>query len=294
MSSLQKFVRRGMVENAIKAARYMFDWRPPSLRRRLMVVCLEDIGLGDLDEVIEILGALKRGRLSFDAYAELITRMCNCTKNRDTDDAFNIVFEVRGGPCTLPYGIDAAELDYLAEHAIYIDGPFRNVEFWEWARAEAGKRHARCLGYIDFLESIVSSSSWHANHLALLILYRWRGDGVMREAGDDRLETVGDVVQVWGDGAFCDLGMDGHTRQGRTINGRVGDMLDINPTDVHRWDFFSRGARLDFRKYWGNDYRRIVTPFFVGSIDGDKLAEASRLIARLRREIWNALAISRN
>lgn len=296
MSSMQKFIRRGMAENAVKAARYMYDWRPPSLRRRLMVICLEDIGLGDLDEVVSILDLLKQGRLSFDAYADLIGRMCGCVKNRDTDDAFNIVLEMRtGGACTMPYGVDVAELDFLVEHAIYLDSENnRNAEFWSWAKTEATARSERCLEYVSFLESVALASSWHANHLALLILWRWDGDSVSPHVGEDSSETVGDVIYVWGNGAFADLGMDGHTRQGRRINEQVGEMLGMDPADVHRWDFFDRGARLNVRRFWANDYRRIVTMFFTSSISGETLLNASRLLRQFRRETWDALALSRN
>jgi hypothetical protein len=88
LSSLQKSIRRGAIEPASAAAEVL--WREPSrLLDRLLVISLEDIGVGDpevLREVIELTTdrAWRRklpdkGR---EAILGLVERMCMATKSR--------------------------------------------------------------------------------------------------------------------------------------------------------------------------------------------------------------------
>src|SRR5262245_11927731 len=96
LSSLQKGIRRGAVEPAILAAEAL--WREPSrLLDRLLVIGLEDVGVGDpevLHEVIELTTDRAwrrrlpdRGR---SVTLGLVDRMCAATKSRFADEVLAI------------------------------------------------------------------------------------------------------------------------------------------------------------------------------------------------------------
>lgn len=96
LSSLQKSIRRGAVEPATAATEAL--WSEPSpLLDRLLVIGLEDIGVGDpevLREVIELTtdrtwrrGLPDKGRA---ATLGLIERMCGATKSRFADEVLAI------------------------------------------------------------------------------------------------------------------------------------------------------------------------------------------------------------
>jgi hypothetical protein len=96
LSSLQKSIRRGAVEPATAAA--MALWGEPSrLLDRLLVIVLEDIGVGDpeiLREVIELTtDRAWRRRLPDKGMAvtlALVERMCATTKSRFSDEILAI------------------------------------------------------------------------------------------------------------------------------------------------------------------------------------------------------------
>jgi hypothetical protein len=92
LSSLQKSMRRGEIGYATAAAEVL--WHEPSrLLDRLLVIGLEDIGVGDLEVLSEVIerttdrawrrGLPDKGRA---ATLELVGRMCSTTKSRFTDE----------------------------------------------------------------------------------------------------------------------------------------------------------------------------------------------------------------
>jgi hypothetical protein len=96
LSSLQKSIRRGAVEPATAAAKVL--WSEPSrLLDRLLVIGLEDIGVGDLEvlrEVIELTtDRAWRRKLPDKGRAvtlNLVERMCAATKSRFADEILAI------------------------------------------------------------------------------------------------------------------------------------------------------------------------------------------------------------
>jgi hypothetical protein len=96
LSSLQKSIRRGVIEAATAAAEVL--WNEPShLLDRLLVIGLEDIGVGDpevLREVIELTTDRAWRRKLPDKGREvvlgLVDRMCAATKSRFTDEILAI------------------------------------------------------------------------------------------------------------------------------------------------------------------------------------------------------------
>ena len=96
LSSLQKSIRRGAAEHAVAATEAL--WSEPSrLLDRLLVIGLEDIGVGDLDvlrEVIELTTDRNWRRSLPDkgkrATLGLVERMCAATKSRFSDELLAI------------------------------------------------------------------------------------------------------------------------------------------------------------------------------------------------------------
>jgi hypothetical protein len=96
LSSLQKSIRRGAVEPALAAAEVL--WGEPSrLLDRLLVISLEDIGVGDpkvLRDVIELTTDRVWRRKLPDKGREvtfgLVERMCAATKSRFSDEILAI------------------------------------------------------------------------------------------------------------------------------------------------------------------------------------------------------------
>jgi hypothetical protein len=96
LSCLQKSIRRGLVGPAAAAAEYL--WIEPSrLLDKLLVIVIEDIGIGDLELLCHILELMTdtSWRRSFPdkgrgVVCDLVVRMCAATKNRFTDDVMAI------------------------------------------------------------------------------------------------------------------------------------------------------------------------------------------------------------
>jgi hypothetical protein len=116
LSSLQKSIRRGAVEPATAAAEVL--WGEPSrLLDRLLVIGLEDIGIGDpevLREVIELTTIRAWRRKLPDKGREvtlgLVERMCAATKSRFSDEILAIAaLEPALGPARKELAIASTE-----------------------------------------------------------------------------------------------------------------------------------------------------------------------------------------
>jgi hypothetical protein len=93
MSAMQKGIRRGDVDLALRAAAILLKADPAKLWRRLVGIAFEDIGLGSLETVRLVTAATDRSaRQQFGgdwAVASLLVeRMCAAPKCRATDDLF--------------------------------------------------------------------------------------------------------------------------------------------------------------------------------------------------------------
>jgi hypothetical protein len=171
LSSLQKSVRRGAIEPATGAAEVL--WSEPSrLLDRLLVIGLEDIGVGDpevLREVIELTTDRAWRRKLPDKGREvtlnLVERMCTATKSRFADEVLAI-----------------AQL----EPAL---GPARD----ELAVAST-----------EQLEDGIAAS----DDIGVRALASWFLAGTARYPMDDVPRRQGDLAAVWE--AARDLGVPGH------------------------------------------------------------------------------------
>jgi hypothetical protein len=92
MSALQKAIRRGDEELALRAAATLLQLDAPRLWRRLGVIATEDVGLADLDTVFLVTSALAgksiRARLGgeWPIASYLTSRMARAAKCRAADD----------------------------------------------------------------------------------------------------------------------------------------------------------------------------------------------------------------
>ena len=92
MSLLQKAIRRGNQELALRAASNLLQSNPERFRRRIAVILFEDIGMGAPDIIASVLPAVTRrgwsqhGRDGWGLVPSLIDRMCESAKCRAVDD----------------------------------------------------------------------------------------------------------------------------------------------------------------------------------------------------------------
>ncbi len=91
-SALQKAIRRGNEAEALSCARLLADRDPQRLWRRLAVIAMEDVGVGDFDVVANTIFSSRskvwRDKQGGDWHVAsyLVPRLCAAPKNRGTDD----------------------------------------------------------------------------------------------------------------------------------------------------------------------------------------------------------------
>ncbi len=91
-SALQKAIRRGNEAEALSCARLLVNRDPQRLWRRLAVIAMEDVGVGDFDVVANTIFASRskvwRDKQGGDWHVAsyLVPRLCTSPKNRGTDD----------------------------------------------------------------------------------------------------------------------------------------------------------------------------------------------------------------
>lgn len=96
-SLLQKSIRRDKPELAWQGASHLLENYPAYFWRRLPIIAMEDIGLGDLDLTMMAILAGASAQLRVELGGCLLTAtalielMCAATKDRSTDDLFDVV-----------------------------------------------------------------------------------------------------------------------------------------------------------------------------------------------------------
>ena len=96
-SLLQKSIRRDEPEYAWQATSYLLENHPSYFWRRLPIIAMEDIGIGDLDLTMMAILAGSNSTVRVElggcllVATFLIELMCKATKDRSTDDLFDIL-----------------------------------------------------------------------------------------------------------------------------------------------------------------------------------------------------------
>ena len=91
-SGLQKSIRRNNVKEALSCTRLLLDVDPQRFWRRIVVCAMEDVGVGDLDAVVDTIFVARsktwRDQHGGDLHAAsfVVTNLCGAVKNRCTDD----------------------------------------------------------------------------------------------------------------------------------------------------------------------------------------------------------------
>lgn len=92
-SLLQKSIRRGRDDLALKAGQRLFDLQPSRLWRRLAVTLFEDVGLLDKQLALDLIAcAPRRGSMpvSWTVVARLVRQLCNATKTQVANNLLHI------------------------------------------------------------------------------------------------------------------------------------------------------------------------------------------------------------
>ena len=91
-SALQKSIRRGDIALALLSTRYLVEQDQAAFWRRLVIIALEDVGLGALDVVSQVIACAAQARArrqiadDFSVATYLVSEMCRSTKDRTTDE----------------------------------------------------------------------------------------------------------------------------------------------------------------------------------------------------------------
>lgn len=290
MSAMQKYVRRGMVDDAIRCAKMVAERDTYSLKRRVATIALEDIGLGSWDVVRTQMDKIW-GRAPVEDLLAALEAFAGAVKNRDADDGFNMVWWSRSRKwepaVTLP---DPDEYEFLVSHATYMDAPKEEVEqWWEWAEDEAAKRGAPCQAAIEFLKRWRKMVPYHTRHTVMLILARWERTWIrdpvtiMEDPGVKNPPMLGEQEM------FPECSFDGHTRYGKIVFGKLEKDNELPESTMHHWTFFMEGARLDRWAAWENDYRSIVGPARFPEIS-ENLRKAIGNVSGLSQWAWRRIA----
>ena len=97
MSLMQKAIRRGDVENALFAGRFLFTFNERSFWKRLCVCAIEEIGVANLKLVAQVLIAANDKRLRKELGGDnrlaqtLLSELCNSPKDRCADDLIDAI-----------------------------------------------------------------------------------------------------------------------------------------------------------------------------------------------------------
>ena len=264
-SSTQKFIRRGMADQAVKTGQMMFGMNPMRLRKRLMVIMMEDIGLANLPLMYQYGPELAHGHLGWTQYEKIIRDFAASVKNRDSDDGsvwpYDFLRKGRVYGVTMP---DPGEVEFMNEVGEYLtDSENRDLDkaFWEDMLKKAKAKGPRLVKLIRFLRPFRRQASWHANHLAMLAVWRWDAatDALRPPVGvktDPECRT--DFEYMDEDDVFPDFGMDNHTRPGKTVIRKLTKEYELEKRYLASWTFYVEGCRLDRWAHWENDYRELV------------------------------------
>jgi len=94
-SGLQKYIRRGMFDKAVLCAVELFRMAEcggstvkNNMIKRLYIICMEDIGVASLSEVICALNMISKGSNDIVAIISVIYLMCGCKKTRISSHLF--------------------------------------------------------------------------------------------------------------------------------------------------------------------------------------------------------------
>lgn len=293
MSGLQKCIRRGFDQQAVALAKIMYRHDKQSLRRRIAVISLEDIGMANMPLVKKIAATIATNP-QWESYQRMVVAMCASLKCRDADDVPAVVERVRNVK-HFDSSINMDEVTFFSRNSRYSESkpdvdalPAKQVkdDFVAWAMAEAEERGKECVDLVKMLLDFQKFAGNHAFNVVILVLYRW-GVDPSYVVIDESLK--GDT-EWFADDRFPLSGMDGHTRPGIVVQRMLDNRYSLKKNTTFMWEFFTQGARLDRRVVWGCDYRLGIEKCFTGDeIPPERCMED---MPELRRWAWDTVTMS--
>lgn len=309
-SLLQKSIRRGETSWAWQAASYLLEYHPSYFWKRLPIIALEDIGVGDLDAVMLVLTASKnRQSLSkygsgFQLAAALLQEMCDAEKDRSADDLFDCLSRDPNLICQRaqildqiatnehidfdPGGIGVQEIgNHLTAKAVR-DGdiPDRNLDIGTWLPEIS---HLKELSSLQREVAVLGFSVTRSILAPMLAVVSTKAGQTARPTIDDEfLPTPSSVVPIWSLGLHTRIGLTGF-RKYISRSRQVSDLLKqyscgsvSGPKVVGGLVFRLDCGQLKNRINWhvGTDLKRRATQIGWGIAD-DVVED---LVAILRAE----------
>jgi hypothetical protein len=277
-SALQKAIRRGLVGTAQRAAMTLIDHDARALWRRLAVIAVEDVGLGDLDAVAETMAlagdARARARLGGERQSVLhvCRRLAEAPKDRSTDLLISVVLhapdleparEISGSIAVAERIKLSTRPDFtLSQRAVatwYASG----IENWPERRVGRGDLAGLLAAFaaegvpLDLLQTVQVAARRTREPICVMLPLLWLTAG-----GGPVPHQTKTVATPELDGVpLCAL--DGHTRLGRQAiarlsreNGAIADFLVRHVPDfraqraLQLGTFFADSARLDRKLAW--------------------------------------------
>jgi len=247
-SALQKCVRRGMVEHALRHAWYMECFSEGSVRKRLPVIAVEDIGLADTDLVAMVIErAAKKGGYTSASIETMVSKMAMSEKCRDIDDI---------------HIIKACSKKRRPPSVVEADPVFNSVELNRFGSGSGG------------------SLDWFGN---LLVKNRTRIGDVFASVGSQlafgeyarqprhSIAHVCNNLFLDKDEVWPSSALDGHVWHGRMFMEREANARGEWPGDVALTLFLNEGCQCDKRIIFGIDYKETLRAW-VNDFMGDGVA----------------------
>lgn len=283
-SALQKSIRWGATEDALLAAHTLLEIRPDRLWRRLAIIALEDVGLGDLDLVAQVVWVSGKQAWRRDhggdwrIAAHLIQRLAAAPKSRDAcdvlviagwhralDDARLRFFGASTGELIETVSDDRVSLPVRALAAWYLAGtanhPGENLPLRKGRYADLAEVYAD----LQVSPEVLQTAGWGAARtreaIVLPLIWLEYRKSTWCEV---RSEPLPDPVHI---GGWPAAAWDMHTRSGKRALGRFAKecpalhhFLQANVPQAERLVFVCRlvflaeGGRLNRRlTYQGAD-----------------------------------------
>jgi hypothetical protein len=275
---LQKAIRRGLAGTAQRAAMTIIDHDARALWRRLAVIAVEDVGLGDLDAVAEIvaLAGDARARTRHGGERQAILHVCRrlaeAPKDRSTDLLMSVVRhapdleparEISGSVAIAERIEHAMRPDWTLGHRAVAAWYASGVECWPERRVGRGDLAGLLAAFAaegvppDLLQTVQAAGRRTREPICAMLPLLWLVAG--REPVPHLTEAVATPEL---DGVpLCAL--DGHTRLGRQAIAQlsrestaIADFLVRHVPEFRAQRalqigvFFADSARLDRKLTW--------------------------------------------
>lgn len=292
-SAWQKSVRRGQTETALRAAMTFWEADRRGFWRRMLLVSVEDIGVGCIDTVTKVLTACAhtswRGQVNDLRVALHLTRlMCAANKSRLADQVY-IIAERAPEYAGLQTRLAVADDKTLADYALHEKSPLveRALCLWYLAghrRFPSDRMPARA-GSIEKAAEVLQSLNVPADLTAACIAVVTKTQYPLALFTPLLAQAVQDMprpLYIWYDKLHPPEAVDGipayaadtFTRVGKTcirqLQQAVPDLKQFSTTQIGLAVFYAEGGRVD-KELTGETLADLKQAGEVADIEGASL-----------------------